>query len=289
MSTDFEQRLRAEMEQVAVRPRPGLVKEAYRSYRGKRRMTRTVAATGTAIAIAAGTVAGFAAATASPAAIPAQTTAYIVSHVSSALAATDEISYTIETVNFGPPANTRLVFDSWHYGTRDRQLEETASGQPLWDGWGQIGHGNTMVDYRQRSWVLSGPGQGSGSGSVSQLSPCQAHGPLTLVQGATAADMKPVIESGLRCGLYHVVGHQRVDGIDAIKLTGNSGRGIVIGDGGITLWVDPHTYLPVQIAAGTQAHPAPQAATWIQFRWLPPTRANLAQLTGTIPPGFHRT
>jgi hypothetical protein len=44
MSTDFEQRLRAEMEQVAVRPRPGLVKEAYRSYRGKRRMTRAVVA-----------------------------------------------------------------------------------------------------------------------------------------------------------------------------------------------------------------------------------------------------
>jgi hypothetical protein len=27
----------------------------------------------------------------------------------------------------------------------------------------------------------------------------------------------------------------------------------------------------------------------MQFRWLPPTQANLAQLTGTIPPGFHRT
>jgi hypothetical protein len=26
----------------------------------------------------------------------------------------------------------------------------------------------------------------------------------------------------------------------------------------------------------------------MQFRWLPPTHANLAQLTGTIPPGFHR-
>jgi hypothetical protein len=26
----------------------------------------------------------------------------------------------------------------------------------------------------------------------------------------------------------------------------------------------------------------------MQFRWLPPTQANLAKLTGTIPPGFHR-
>jgi hypothetical protein len=42
MSGDFEQRLRAEMEQVAVRPRPDLVNAAYRG------MLRAVAATGTA-------------------------------------------------------------------------------------------------------------------------------------------------------------------------------------------------------------------------------------------------
>jgi hypothetical protein len=66
MSTGFGQRLRAEMDQVAVRPRPGLVTEAYRRYRGKRRMMRAVAAAGTALAIAAGTVAVVAAATASP-------------------------------------------------------------------------------------------------------------------------------------------------------------------------------------------------------------------------------
>ncbi len=289
MSTDFEQRLRAEMEQVAVRPRPGLAKEAYRSHRAKRRLTRTVAATGTAMAIAAGTVAGVAAATASPVAIPAQTTAYIASRMSSALAATGEISNTIETTRFGPPDNSQVVIESWQYGTRVRQLE-TVKGRPFSDGWGQSDHGSsstTRVDYRNRSYSIE---SGHASGSVSQSSPCGRHAPILGALGAPAAAFKPVIESGLRCGLFHVAGHQRVDGIDAIKLTGNSYRGIMLGDGGITLWVDPHTYLPLQMA-GTQAsfQGTPQAAIWVQFRWLPPTRANLTQLTGTIPPGFHRT
>ena len=88
------------------------------------------------------------------------------------------------------------------------------------------------------------------------------------------ADLSSVIESGLRCGAFQVAGHQPVDGIDAIELTG-----IVGGRPAFTLWVDASTYLPVQMTADKEV---------MQFRWLPPTQANLAQLTGTIPPGFHR-
>jgi hypothetical protein len=40
--------------------------------------------------------------------------------------------------------------------------------------------------------------------------------------------------------------------------------------------------------AGDQSPAGSEAALLIRFRWLPPTQANLAQLTGTIPPGFHR-
>jgi hypothetical protein len=155
------------------------------------------------------------------------------------------------TVSSGPPGNTRLVTYSWRYGTRGRQLEETAGGQPLEDAWGQAGHGSTMVDYRQRSWVRTGPG----TAGPYQPSPCQAHGALIFAPGATAADLKPLIEAGLRCGQFRVAGHQRVDGIDAIKLAGSSGRGgIAFGDGDLTLWVDPRIYLPVQMA-GDQSPP----------------------------------
>ena len=49
MSIDFEERLRADMGQVQVRPRPGLAREAHRRYqKGRRRTALAVAATGTA-------------------------------------------------------------------------------------------------------------------------------------------------------------------------------------------------------------------------------------------------
>jgi hypothetical protein len=292
VSIDFEQRLRAELEQVAVRPRPGLVNDAYRSYRRKRRTIRAVAAAGTALAIAAGTAVGIAAATASPAAIPAQTTAYVASHVSSALATTNRIMFTTTVTSFGPPANTRLVTDVWDYGTRIRQIDESGSGQPMWESWVQTGHGkptSIWVDYQQRSWERFAIAP---SGPAPRLSLCRGPGALLTAPNATPADWKLVIVSGLRCGLFHVAGHQRVDGIDAIKLTGSADSGIVLwasSGGGITVWLDPRTYLPVQLA-GTEATAGPKpAAVVIHFRWLRPTHANLAQLTGTIPPGFHRT
>jgi hypothetical protein len=273
MSTDFEQHLRAEMEQVNVSPRPGLVNEAYRSYRGKRRMIRTVATAGTAMVIAAGTAAGVAAATASPAAIPAQTTAYVVSHVSSALAANDDISYT--TSSYGSSGNTQAVVYNWKYGTRWRTLDEIGTSRPDVDNWGQNwgqpGGYQTIVNYPRRSWARYAETQGSTA--VPSIA-CSAYGrffvPLSIWE---PTDLSSIIETGLRCGAFQVAGHQQVDGIDTIKLTG-----IVEGKAAFTLWVDAHTYLPVQMAEPNYE---------MQFRWLPPTQANLAQLTGTIPPGFH--
>jgi hypothetical protein len=251
-----------------------------------------MAATGAA-AIATGTAVGVAAAT-SPAAIPPQTTAYVVSHVSSALAATNRMAYTNTT--FRVPKNAVLthpepVIDGWSYGIRNRTLRESAGGQPLTEYWVRTGHGKPtliVVNHPQRSWerlaykpATTGP----------QTGLCRAPQFFLILgaRNAAAADWKPIVGSGLRCGLFHVAGHQRVEGIDAIKLTGTAQTGI-------TLWVDPHTYLPVQIAGNVQivesfgknGPETTKATIRIHFRWLPPTRANLAHLTGTIPPGFHQ-
>jgi hypothetical protein len=270
MSTDFEQRLRAEMEQVKVSPRPGLVNEAYRSYRGKRRLIRALAATGTAMAIAAGTAAGVAAATASPTVIPAQTAAYVLSRVSSALATSDEISYTIITYSLNPSVAVEQVGYTWKYGTRSRNLVDTASGQPVTDSWAQTGVSQTLVLYPDRVWARYGFTPRPWSFA------CAAYAQtFPILAEAGPVDLSSIIKSGLRCGVFRVAGHQRVDGIDTIKLTGSSYHGRPT----VTLWVNSRTYLPVQ---GTGF------GTSMKFRWLPPTQANLAQLTGTIPPGFHR-
>jgi hypothetical protein len=61
-----------------------------------------------------------------------------------------------------------------------------------------------------------------------------------------------------------------------------------------TIWVDPGSYLPVRLVSHGQVQrvgngagngPTPVTLT-VDFRWLTPTRVNLAKLTAPIPAGF---
>jgi hypothetical protein len=76
----------------------------------------------------------------------------------------------------------------------------------------------------------------------------------------------------LGCGEFRMAG-QRVEGVETVKLTGSNGT---------VLWVDPATYLPVRVIVGGLK------PTQIDFRWLSPTAANLAQLSVRVPAGFRR-
>ena len=104
----------------------------------------------------------------------------------------------------------------------------------------------------------------------------------------TAADWRQIIQAGLKCGMFTVAGRQWVDGVDAIKLTG---RKVLAG---VTIWVALRSYLPVRLTfpfylvrwTGSRAARCPPSTLRIDFRWLPPTSANLAKLTALIPPGF---
>ena len=70
-------------------------------------------------------------------------------------------------------------------------------------------------------------------------------------------------------------GLQRVDGINAVKLTG--GKALV------ALWVNPATYLPVRAIFGLG-----QGRAQTDFRWLAPDQASLAQLGVPVPAGFRQ-
>jgi hypothetical protein len=103
--------------------------------------------------------------------------------------------------------------------------------------------------------------------------------------GKTAADWKQNILIGLRCRAFAVAGRQRVDGVEAIRLTGHKALT------GVTIWADPRSYLPVRLTVPedvvTGSSSKVSAVTMrIDFRWLPPTSADLAKLTAPIPPGF---
>jgi hypothetical protein len=89
-----------------------------------------------------------------------------------------------------------------------------------------------------------------------------------------AADIK----KALSCGEYTTSGTGRVDGVNAIKL-------IPVRPGVMSavLWVDPSTYLPVRVATEIGERPTGQVK---DVQWLPPTAANLADLTAPIPAGF---
>jgi len=68
-------------------------------------------------------------------------------------------------------------------------------------------------------------------------------------------------------------GRQRVDGVATVELTGGNGS---------MLWVSPATYLPVRVIVGGRQ------PTQIDFRWLAPTRANLAGLSVPVPAGYRQ-
>jgi hypothetical protein len=301
MSTDFEDKLRADMGRVPVTARPGLAREAHqRNARRRHRTALAVAATGTAAAVAGATT-GLALTTTSGTSqpsgrAPVETTAFVVSHVTSALATTDKIGYTSSAFT-GPGLTTGVLTDRlalWAYGDLSRQLTESKTGQPLYDtstapesgGWRIL-----AVSYPDRDYIDVTASHAAVSLPLSQLySPpadlC-ASGVLTVGNASTktAADWAAIITNGLKCGAFTTDGRQWVDGVDAIKLIGH--RTVPQ----TTLWVDPGSYLPVRLT--DQVHvilgsAAKQTAATLttDFRWLPATKANLKQLTAPIPPGF---
>jgi hypothetical protein len=286
VSTDFEERLRADMRQVQVRPRPGLAREAHRRYaRSRRRTAFAVAATGTAAAVA-GATAGFALTARTADTGPIETTASVVSHVSAALAATDAIGNT--TAQYSGPGATGVSFDrvvEWEFGDQTRQLFESSAGQPIVDNSArpEDGRGEIIsVHYPDRDWM-------SVTVPSSELPrPSGGHNRCedNFFGQNTAADWRQIIAAGLKCGMFTVAGRQWVDGVDAIKLTGHNTAA------GTTIWVDPSSYLPVRLTAQLQLYAGgnekQNATLTIGFRWLPPTRANLKELTAPIPKGFRK-
>jgi hypothetical protein len=291
MSIDFEDQLRADMGRVQVRPRPGLAREAHRRHVKRRHRTAlTVAATGTA-AVVAGATAGYALTAGTPGSAPIETTASVVSHVSSALAATDAIGYT--TAHYNGTGAIGFLADrviEWELGDRSRQLIESSDGQPIVDNSARPEDGRgaiISVHYPSREWMsITVPSSELPRPSAANNNRCEDKFLSAFAAGQnTAADWKQIIQAGLTCGMFTVAGRQWVDGVDAIKLAGHPPAA------GTTIWVDPSSYLPVRltgrvqlIAGRTQKQDA--ATLTIDFRWLPPTRANLKELTAPIPAGF---
>jgi len=301
MSTDIEQELRWAMERFTgdVRVPPGLAVKAYRHQQKRRVTTRAVAVAGTAAVVAAGgvAIAGVTGAFGSASPSPAQATytASVVSHVQHALAASRvanlvEADRTVFAAgNSLQPIPTGLIGSahgsggrsswpvssslSWSYRGTTKFSALTAAGQRAFDLELSVAHrtlSTTAVLYRDRTWWTSTPGIKLPGGNAGPPSGCVRGQDIVLRRGQ-GNGWPAFIRSQLACGAYTVMGRQVVGGVDAIKITGASGA--------FTFWVNPATYLPVQMTL-------PQQRT--EFQWLSPTPANLAHLKVAPPAGFRQ-
>ena len=297
MNTELEQRLRADMELATrdVRVPPGLALKAYRHYHKRTITTRAVAAAGTAAVLIAGSlsVAEVTGAFGRPAdGLQARTTAYVISRVERALSAPDManmVAYT-RTVypagvtlrpmpggvnGTGGPAASSVRKGGyellWAYHHTTKLSSFTDTGQRVFDERITVGKkslATTAVSYASHTWWRAQSDRPAVSGSAS--AGCLPGGEIRLNGSANA--WPDFIHSQLACGAYTVVGKQLLGGVDALKITGGSGQ--------ITLWVNPVTYLPMQLEQG--------GLIQVDFQWLARTRAELARLSMPVPASFHQ-
>jgi len=297
MSTELEERLRADMERATrdVRVPPGLALKACRHYHKRAITTRAVAAAGTAAVLTAGalSVAEVTGAFGRPAAgAQVRTTAYVISRVEHALSAPDlanMVGYTRTVYRAGVtprpvPGGVNSLADPaaispqsagyevlWAYHRSTRLSFFTASGQPVFGERITVGKGSlatTAVTYASHTWWRAQSARPAAAGSASQG--CLPGGQIRLNGSANA--WPDFIHSQLACGAYSVAGKQLIGGVEALKITGGSGQ--------ITLWVNPATYLPMRLDQG--------GLIQVSFQWLPATRANLAMLNMPVPASFHQ-
>jgi hypothetical protein len=295
MSTELKRLLRGGMERFVedVRLPPGLALKAYR----RRQKRRRIAARATAVAGTAGVAAALLAVLLPGSAgsragreEQIQADAYIarVQHALASQAGGGLVGYARDVLPSGTvvepepgswgtwPGGTgsprsalaAAVMITWTYQNRSAMTALDAAGQPVAAEQNTAsGHGvaTLAVNDRDRTWWRATVTLKPGARTPAQPS-CFSPGVWPI-----SVTWQSFIRQELSCGAYTGDGHQRVDGIDAIKLTGSNG---------VVLWIDPKTYLPVR-----QAGPGARVT---DFRWFRATPASLAKLKVTVPAGFRR-
>jgi hypothetical protein len=282
---------------------------AIRAARHRRRRVATAlaavgaAATGGAV-IAAVAVAGPAPVTGSQ---QAQTAAYVVRRTESALAAASSqglvqsdrvttsgqirITYNIAAIGIqhSPGYNKAGTSSAaWVYGQQDKFATYASSGQlasVLGIATAHQQQTGTSVDYQNRTWwQYTRPTRPP----FARPTGCRAAEDPTAPFGQSV-DLAAELRTQLSCGDYTMAGTHLVDGVEALEL-----KWVPSAEGArsqVTFWVDPATYLPVRSVITWQSPPIPGQAHWagqvqIDYQWLAPTPANVAELHVTIPPGF---
>ena len=242
---------------------------------------------------------------------PRRAQPYVVRRVENALAHDDQVMR--ETTSVAPTADSSLDFEgltsyelvTWSYRGRNStetfgayaQLQDTTGtgivNGKLWE---------VEVDYIRHQWYLT-PGMPSGT----PVTDCTTAW-FQEVTGQPGPDWPSLTERTLACGGYKMAGYARIDGALTLKITGSVNiptppHGLAPGTSATpgprpagyittftnTLFVSPSTYLPVRVIHFTTARAGNGRSCWAcstDFRWLPPTAANRARASVTVPRGY---
>jgi hypothetical protein len=323
MNTDVEELLREGMERFTydLRAPAGIIRRAARQH-CRRLMLRSAA--GLAAALTAGAVALVAVQSPGAGDAgsegPAITTAYVLGRVNRALSAAApdiaQLQVSARGAMFaGKPAT--LSYVEWIYGDSGRAVTTSPAGRLIADNSVVAASSRwtaTVVSYTAQTWArwvteipaLRVPARtapyscqaSTYPGPFAQIpwalpasrapNPSAIHavpsGPF-LVPGTDSATVAADLRTAISCGTLTVVGRQRVDGVNAIKLRPRHSRAglAALAQPVETVWVNARTYLPVRMTVGQQSQ------RWTaDISWLRPTAGNLAKLTAPIPAGFRQ-
>jgi len=141
----------------------------------------------------------------------------------------------------------------------------------------------TVVDYLTRTWWVQPVPRGKVENPV--FSGCSLTGfaalPTPLPTGGSLAWMGAWMRQSISQGYYRVDGRTVIDGRQALILTAVTASNLSARE-----WVSASTYLPLRASLSVPSQHLSQVSS---ISYLPPTTANLAQLTIAIPAGFtHR-
>ena len=291
MNADVEELLRQSIDRLTAGARAptGLAGRARRRHWQRRQAARGITAAGAAVVTAAavfvtggastgtgGTIGSEQAPPGTGSTSQAQTAAYVVGRVQQAVTAASAARSIVyvrlisrHVISSGIPAARRV--STWYFGDRARSKAFAADGKILIDdsdNYSKTPASFVTVNYQNSTWwhCTGRPGIRF-SGCSRTLLPLADFPAWTLMHRELSSRD------------YTVVGRQRLDGIDAIKLVTAPGSGLFP----LTISVDPSTYLPVRIVEFASAGRKWQQA---DLRWLLPTRTNLAKLHVTVPARF---
>src|SRR5579875_2354414 len=242
-----------------------------------------------------------------------RTDAYVVlRHVQAAIAGKHWVLY-VPWTNSGSYVGQRYVPAANHepnvtvsYGARwrwvqmwgacDRYETGCQAGKPVYAIGTAIVHGRLAyveVSYANHTWDGGQPAK-----SPSLSSACGRNALLMGSPPQIANQWPQFISATIECGAARVTGRAWVNGVHAIVVKGYpyatrlpKGLGQAARDrASYTLYVNPRTYMPLRMSASNVSYGG-GARPWIDwsisnFKWLPPTKANIAKALIRIPRGY---